>query len=220
MEPLISPTPATWQHRRLDEVCTVQSGPGGSVLKAADRVASGIPVINTADIGDGHTTSTPPFMVSRDKARRLRRYELAEGDILLARLRATTSHALITPAESWWLMGSSTIRIRVTDAARSALLPRYLSCYLRHPSVHEFLTRQIKQGLVPSLTSEIVSRLPLALPPLEIQNRVVEVAQAIHDKIQAHEQVIQTTRQLRDALIPQLVSGEVPNDDVSFPGRP
>ncbi|MEH1128385.1 restriction endonuclease subunit S [Micromonospora sp. CPCC 206061] len=209
MEPLISPTPANWQHRRLDEVCTVQAGPGGSVLKAADRVASGIPVVNTTDISDGRITSTPAYMVSRDKARRLDRYELAEGDILLARLRATTSHALITTAESRWLMGSSTIRIRVTDAARSALLPCYLDCYLRHPSVHDFLTGQIQQGVVPSLTSEIVSRLPLALPPLEIQNIVVKVAAAIHDKIQAHEQVIQAARQLRDALIPQLVSGEV-----------
>jgi len=97
----------------------------------------------------------------------------------------------------------------VTDAALSALLPHYLDCYLRHPSVHEFLTRQIQQGLVPSHTSEIFRRLPLALPPLEIQNSVVEVAAAIHDKIQAHKQVIQAARQLRDALIPQLVSGEV-----------
>ncbi|AXH93548.1 restriction endonuclease subunit S [Micromonospora aurantiaca] len=209
MEPLISSTPANWQHRRLDEICTVQAGPGGSLLKAADRVAFGTPVVNTTDITDGRITPTPTYMVSRDKARSLDRYELAEGDILLARLRATTSHAVVTEAESRWLMGSSTIRICVTAAARSALLPHYLSCYLRHPSVHEFLTRQIQQGVVPSLTKEVVSRLPLALPPLEIQNSVVEVAAAVQDKIQAHEQVIHAARQLRDALIPQLVSGEL-----------
>ncbi|GAB3152809.1 hypothetical protein GCM10027290_44290 [Micromonospora sonneratiae] len=206
---MISPTPDNWQHRRLDELCTVQSGPGGSILKATDRVAFGIPVIKTVDIGDGRITAAPPFMVGEEKARRLDRYRLAEDDILLARLRATTSHALITSVESGWLMGGSTIRVRVTEAAGSELLPRYLSCYLRHPSVHEFLTRQIKQGLVPSFTSTIVGGLPLALPPLEIQRRVVEVAQAIHDKIEAHEQIIHATRELGGALIPRLVSGEV-----------
>lgn len=209
MEPLISPTPADWQHLRLDEVCTVQAGPGGSVLKAADRVASGIPVVRTKNISDGRIAPTPTYMVGSDTARHLDRYALAEGDILIARLRSTISHVVITAAESQWLMGSSTIRIRVTDEARSALLPHYLGCYLRHPSVHEFLARQIQQGLVPSITSRTVNGLPLALPPLEIQKSVVEVAAAMRDKIETHERVIQATRQLRDTLIPQLVSGEV-----------
>ena len=75
--------------------------------------------------------------------------------------------------------------------------------------MHEFLTQVTQQGLMPSLNVEIVGRLPLALPPLHIQTAVVEVAQAMQDKIKAHEDIIQTTLQLRDALIPQLVSGEV-----------
>ncbi|MFB9335187.1 restriction endonuclease subunit S [Actinoplanes octamycinicus] len=53
-----------------------------------------------------------------------------------------------------------------------------------HPAVLEFLGQQVKQGIQPSLTQGSFRKLPIALPPVDIQQEVAEVAQAFRTKIE------------------------------------
>ncbi|MDG4791117.1 restriction endonuclease subunit S [Micromonospora sp. WMMD1102] len=106
-------------------------------------------------------------------------------------------------------MGGSTIRIQVTKPARGVLLPFYLHCYLMHPTVLEFLGQQVKQGVQPSLTQGSLRNLPIALPPMDIQREIAEVAQAFRNKIEAPERVAGLTRQLYQQVVPQMVANEM-----------
>ncbi|MEV4494560.1 restriction endonuclease subunit S [Micromonospora arborensis] len=210
MEPLISPTPDNWTHRRLGDLCLIHGGPSGSDLNAGDRDAEGIAVINTVDISDGRVSDTPKTRISPEALRRLsRRYGLAVGDVLLARLSGRINHVIIGEREAGMLMGGSTIRIQVTVPARGVLLPIYLHCYLMHPTVLEFLGQQVKQGVQPSLTQSSLRNLPIALPPMDIQREIAEVAQAFRNKIEAHERVAGLTRQLYKQVVPQMVANEM-----------
>lgn len=220
MDSLIGPIPDSWRHQRIDDYCEVNAGPGGSMLKREDKVVSGVPVVNVGDIDDGRIKGTPAIAVSQRAADRLDVYRLAEDDILLIRIRSTTKHALVTSAQARWLMGSSSIRIRIPAGSRWDISPKYLSCYLRHPSVQEFLTQLTHQGILPNLTVDTVTKLPLVLPPLETQIAIVEVARAAEDKIQMHENIARTTQHLRDALLPQLLSGEVTAGPDQWPPAP
>lgn len=209
MEPLISPTPDNWTHRRLDDLCRINGGPSGSDLNAGDHDADGIAVINTVDISDGRVSDTPKTRISPAAMRRLSRYELAVGDVLLARLSGRINHVIIGEREAGMLMGGSTIRIKLTEAARTVLLPYYLHCYLMHPVVLEFLGQQVKQGIQPSLTQSSLKNLPIALPPMDIQQEIAEVAQAFRHKIEAHERVVRLTRELYKQVVPQIVANEM-----------
>jgi len=209
MESLISPTPDAWTQYRLDDLCHIRGGPSGSDLKANDRVPDGIAVINTADIGDGCVPNTPKTMVSAEAAQRLSRYRLAIGDVLLARLRGKISHVIIGEREDGMLMGGSTIRVQVTEQARRILLPSYLHCYLMHPSVLEFLGQQVKHGIQPSLTQREIRNLPIAVPPVDVQHEIADVAQAFRNKIEVHEQIVRLTRQLYKQVVPQMVANEM-----------
>lgn len=209
MEPLISPIPDNWTHRRLDDLCLIHGGPSGSDLNAGDRDAEGIAVINTVDISDGRVSYTPKTRISPEAVRRLSRYKLAVGDVLLARLSGRIDHVIIGQREAGMLMGGSTIRIQVTEPARGVLLPFYLHCYLMHPAVLEFLGQQVKQGVQPSLTQSSLRNLPIALPPMDIQREIAEVAQAFRNKIEAHERVAGLARQLYKQVVPQMVANEM-----------
>lgn len=209
MEPLISPTPDNWTHRRLDDLCRINGGPSGSDLNAGDHDADGIAVINTIDINDGRVTGTPRTRIKPEVARRLSRYQLAVGDVLLARLSGRINHVIIGEREAGMLMGGSTIRIQVTEPARTVLLPYYLNCYLMHPAVLEFLGQQVKKGIQPSLTQSSLKNLPIALPPMETQQEIAEVAQALRHKIEAHERVVGLTRELYKQVVPQMVANEM-----------
>ncbi|GIF37478.1 restriction endonuclease subunit S [Actinoplanes xinjiangensis] len=209
MERLISPTPDNWTHRRLDDLCRINGGASGSDLNAGDHDADGIAVINTIDINDGRVSDTPRTRISLEAARRLSRYQLAVGDILLPRLSERINHVIIGEREAGMLMGGSTIRIQVTETARTVLLPYYLHCYLMHPAVLEFLGQQVKQGIQPSLTQGSLKNLPVSLPPMYIQQEIAEVARAFRNKIEAHERVVGLTRELCKQVVPQMVANEM-----------
>lgn len=209
MEPLISPVPDNWTHHRLDELCLIHGGPSGSELNAGDHDADGIAVINTVDISDSRVSDTPKTRISPEAVRRLSRYRLTVGDVLLARLSGRVNHAIIGEREAGMLMGGSTIRVQVKETARTIVLPFYLHCYLMHPAVLEFLGQQVKQGVQPSLTQSSLKNLPIALPPMDIQREIAKVAQAFRNKIEAHERVAGLTRQLHEQVVPQMVGNEM-----------
>jgi restriction endonuclease S subunit len=67
----------------------------------------------------------------------------------------------------------------------------------------------VKQGIQPSLTQSSLKNLPIALPPMDIQQEIAEVAQAFRQKIEAHERVVGLTRELYKKVVPQMVTNEM-----------
>jgi len=62
-----------------------QTGPFGTVLKASSYVAKGTPIINPVNMVNGKlVTSDGPFL-SEEECKRLSRYKMQQGDIILGR---------------------------------------------------------------------------------------------------------------------------------------
>jgi hypothetical protein len=206
MDTLIGRVPDSWRTTRLDACCQLQPGPAGTTLKAADHVIGGVPVVTAKDIGNRRVSPAPGVSVTARTAERLRRYQLVEGDILLVRIGDTTRHAEVAAAQGGWLMGGSCIRVR----AYTDVTPAYLSCYLTHPSVREWLAQHTRRGVLPTISAGTVATLPLVLPPANVQQTVIDVVRAVDHKIQVHEDIVLTTRALRNLLLPHLLSGDLP----------
>ncbi|MFW2054543.1 hypothetical protein [Acinetobacter baumannii] len=62
---------------------------------------------------------------------------------------------------------------------------------------------------VPSLNRNHVHGLEIQLPPEKLVNEYEEIAQDWMLKVKANKHQIQTLEQLRDTLLPKLMSGEV-----------
>ncbi|MEV4539807.1 restriction endonuclease subunit S [Asanoa sp. NPDC049518] len=203
MDTLIGEVPDAWSARRLEDCCEVQSGPSGSVLTRSENVTGGVPVVKAGDVGPDGIALDPSASIGPATAERLRKYRLESGDIVLVRIGQTSRHALATDEHRGWLLGSSCIRVRVLRD----VLPAYLSCYLTHPAVKEWLAGNTNRGVLPTVNTSKIGSLPLVLPPLAVQESVVEVAKLIDAKIRAHRKVVEATGMLRDLLLPRLIAG-------------
>ncbi|MFI5906995.1 restriction endonuclease subunit S [Dactylosporangium sp. NPDC051541] len=203
MDSLIGQLPDGWQVRTVKACCQVISGPSGTTLSRSAHVSNGIPVLNATDIGP-HGIIRPEFTVSEATAQRLARYELARADVVFVRVGLTTRHATVADDQAGWLLGGSCVRIRVVQG----LLPGYLPCYLSHPAVREWVADHTRPGVKPSVNNAIIGALPLVIPPVAVQQDILEVASAIDTKIRAHEDVIRGARELRELLLPRLIAGE------------
>ena len=80
------------------------TGPFGSALHKSDYVSEGIPVVNPADIIQGHVVAGK--MVSPLTRDRLSSYVLASGDFIIGRRGEMGRAAIITDDEDGWLCGT------------------------------------------------------------------------------------------------------------------
>ncbi|MGH3939088.1 MAG: restriction endonuclease subunit S [Pseudonocardiaceae bacterium] len=205
MDSLIGEIPDDWHQIRLDECCDLQPGPGGSAITSADRVIGGVPVISARDIQNGRIDPAPAVSVHPATAQRHDRYQLLEGDVLVVRVGGLR-HARVDRAHEGWLTGSSCLRIRPqTDDFE----PGYLDCYLRHPSVRDWLAQQFRSSIVSTTTPARIAALPVVLPPHRLQRAIIDITDTLHNKIEIHEEIIRTTHALRNLLIPKMLTGHL-----------
>ncbi len=208
MDTLIGLVPDDWRVRTLGECYEVTSGPSGSVLKTADYVRDGIPVVRAANIGDGIIRDATRT-VSAETAERLDRYRLSPGDIVLVRIGVTTRFTTVSDEHAGWVLGGSGLRLRVRPGPERPE-PGYLACYLAQPAVQGWLSDQTRHGVRSTLRAETLSKLPLVVPPKAVQKGIIATAQAIEAKINAHEEVIRATKALRGLLLQQVLTNAVP----------
>jgi restriction endonuclease S subunit len=152
-------------------------------------------------------------MVEPALVEKLSRYRLAAGDIVCARTGELARHALVNTEHEGWLFGTGCLRLR----PHATISPQYLAYYLGHPAVREWIKRNATGSAIPSLSTRILSALPVVLPPATTQSAIAEVLQALDAKITIHDQISRTTAALRDSLLPLLVTGSIPLPD---PGHP
>lgn len=71
------------------------------------------------------------------------------------------------------------------------------------------LDRMNTDAAVPGLNRNNVYRLPVAWSPVELRNAFDRVAKALRDRLFANNQESQTLENIRDSLLPKLLSGEL-----------
>jgi hypothetical protein len=76
-------------------------------LRDSDYLPDGVPVVMAGGIGDGGIAPDLKKRVSDSTVRRLDRYQLKRGDILLVRVGDTKRFDTVTGKEAGWLMGDT-----------------------------------------------------------------------------------------------------------------
>ncbi|WP_410093460.1 restriction endonuclease subunit S [Streptomyces sp. ME109] len=189
----------------LGSLCEVTAGPSGSLLDSLHDGPDGVPVLSPPDLADNRTVDTRRLRrVSQNEARRLARFALQGGDVLIVRQGALGRLALIDQAHAGWLYGSSCLRIRPW---RDRILPEYLAAYLSHPPVQRVILNQALPGTVPSLNSAMLRELLITVPSMDRQDAVAEVLRDIDAQIQIQRQMADRLDALRPAIFGELIQG-------------
>ncbi|MDC9525953.1 restriction endonuclease subunit S [Pseudoalteromonas sp. Angola-30] len=196
--------PEGWEWVRFASISNeVATGPFGSMIHKRDYIENGVPLINPSHMINSKIKEDLAITVNKDKANELRSYKLFENDIVMARRGEMGRCALVTKREEGWLCGTGSFVLRFNRIlSREYILLMFKTNYVRG-----YLGGESIGTTMTNLNHGILNKMPLLLPPLEEQHRIVAKVDeliALCDQLQARLTDAQTTKfHLTDAIVEQ-----------------
>ena len=162
--------PESWKWVRFSELMlSMSTGPFGSMLHKADYIENGIPLVNPANIVNGTIIPSSKMMVSAETRTRLNSYILHSGMIVMGRRGEMGRCAVITEKEDGWLCGTGSFFMEPAVC----LFVEYLSRFFSTPYAKQYLGGESIGTTMSNLNHTILSKIPVPLPPLAEQKRIV-----------------------------------------------
>ncbi|HEY7341336.1 MAG TPA: restriction endonuclease subunit S [Ktedonobacterales bacterium] len=176
----------------------LKTGPFGTQLHASDYVECGVPVINVRNLGFGNVREEQLEYIASETVNRLASHLLQANDIVFGRKGAVERHAFISPKYDGWFQGSDCLRLRVCSPI---IEPRFLSyCFLTERHKRWMINQCSHGATMASLNQDIISRIPLSLPPLPIQRKIAAILSAYDDLIENNTRRIALLEAMAQAL--------------------
>lgn len=179
------------------------AGPSGSLIRAADHVDAGIPVVMPKDLtGNGFSMAGLKYIAER-QAEGLNRFRLHSGDVVLARRGELGRCAVVRAEQHGWICGTGCFVLRPP----AQLDPDYFAAYLRRPEVRAWLeARSTGSMALKTISLSVLGQLRVVLPDLGRQ-RVIADAMS---RLDQHEQLVREQLALTGKIRAHALAGIVP----------
>lgn len=128
------------------------------------------------------------------------KYKLVNGDIVFARIGATTGKSYIIKNPPKAVFASYLIRVRT----KSKLLSDYLIYFFNSDYYWKQINSQKGNNLKGGVNGSILSDLKIIVPPLPEQRKIAYVLSTVQKAIEQQDKLIKTTTELKKALMQKL----------------
>jgi len=191
--------PKDWDVVRLDELGELQYGYTASAIDKD----TGKKLLRITDIGDyGQVVwkNVPHCEISQSN---YKKYKLSIGDILFARIGATTGKSTYINKEINGVFASYLIRFKPLVPNLSTEFLYYCTqSNLYWNQVHRKKEGQLKKGL----NAKILAGLIFPLPPLPEQQKIAEILSTVDEAIEKVDDSIEKTKRLKNGLMCELLT--------------
>jgi type I restriction enzyme S subunit len=185
------------------------TGPFGSMLHKSDYVEDGVPVINPQNIIDGALLPLKSTMVSEETRRRLEKYCLRKGDIVIARRGEMGRCGIVEERQKGWLCGTGSMIIRLNNTVSI----KYITLLLQSSKVRRRLEGDAVGTTMSNLNQGILLGVTFQLPSLDKQNSIVSELDALSEETQRLESIYQqklaALDELKKSILHQAFSGQL-----------
>jgi type I restriction enzyme S subunit len=147
--------------------------------------------------------TSPAELFGVDAPSRARK-EIQENDVLFATVRPTLRRIAIVPAELNGAIASTGYCVLRSDLQQ--LDPRFLYFYLLTDHFNSRMAGLERGVSYPAVSDSDVTNSRIPLPPLPEQKAISHSLSAVQRAIEAQEHIIQTTTELKQALMQKLFS--------------
>lgn len=163
--------PAGWEWVRFSNLMlSFSTGPFGTMLHKSDYVQDGIPLVNPANIVGEDIVPSKKMMVSADTAERLNAYRLESGMLVMGRRGEMGRCAVVSERHAGWLCGTGSFFMRPAIS----LCVDYLLIFFSTSYAKKYLEGESVGSTMNNLNHKILMSIPVPLPPLAEQQRIVE----------------------------------------------
>ncbi len=188
-----------WKEYKLGEIADVQTGPFGSQLHMSDYQKEGTPIITVEHLGDNRIIHNNLPLVGEEDKNRLKKYVLAEGDIVFSRVGSVDRRAYVSAKEEGWMFSGRCLRVRPSQKADA----KFLSYYFGLEDFKETIRRIAVGATMPSINTTILSNVVISLPPLDTQRRIAAILSSLDDKIDLLHRENATMEKMAETLFKQ-----------------
>ncbi|MBE9395900.1 restriction endonuclease subunit S [Pontibacterium sp. N1Y112] len=183
------------------------TGPFGSALKKSEHQESGVPVWGIESIKHGRFTHRNKIFVSSEKAKELKAFNAAPGDLIISRSGTIDEICTIPAGTENGLISTNLLRVSLLD---SIVMPEYF-CFIFKGN--DFVLERLEQLCAGTtrlfLNQSILKSLIFPVPPLEEQHRIVTkvnelftLCDQLKDRLQQnqHTQLLLTDTLIQESL--------------------
>jgi len=184
-----------WKVEPLARVCE----PPQYGFTASAEEQGNVRFLRITDITDsGVKWPTVPFCEC--PAELLNKYLLASGDIVFARIGATTGKSYLISNPPPCVFASYLIRVR----AKEEIDPAFLSQFFRSVAYWRQVDAQKNANLKKGVSGSLLKTLIVPVPPVAEQRKIAGVLGLVQRAIEQQERLIALTTELKKALLHQL----------------
>lgn len=192
--------PKGWEVKRLDEIALKKSESFN--FKNKEEVV----FVNTGDVQEGRFLHSN--QVSKKGLPGQAKKAIAKGDILYSEIRPKNKRfAYVNFDSEDYVVSTKFMIINPKDNILSKLLYRILTMQSTVDNLNSIA--EGRSGTFPQITFDAISDIEFVLPPISVQQKFQEIVSPLEMNQDELYLENQTLTQLRDTLLPKLISGEV-----------
>lgn len=200
----------SWEKVKLGDISvSIQTGPFGSQLHQSDYSDSGIPVVMPKDLINGKISEESVARVSREHVERLGKHKIQEGDILYSRRGDVGKCAFVSEFEIGWLCGTGCLRVSIDKKKAES---KFVFYQLQKSETVGWLINHAVGSTMLNLNTSILSSVPIDLPTIDVQRKIVDVLSAYDNLIENNQKQIKLLEEAAQRLYKEWFV------DLRFPG--
>lgn len=200
-----------WESKTLGEISlSIQTGPFGSQLHQSDYTDEGTPVVMPKDLVNGTISEESIARVSKEHVERLEKHKIQEGDILYSRRGDVGRCAFTSEREVGWLCGTGCLKVRV-DIEK--VEPKFVFYQLQKAETIGWVVNHAVGSTMLNLNTSILSAVPVDIPEIEIQRKIVSILAAYNELIENNQKQIKLLEEAAQRLYKEWFV------DLHFPGH-
>jgi len=207
----IGKIPKEWEAKKLGDIGIFQYG----VTTSAKDKDTGVKFLRITDIKKDGTIdwSTVPYCEINESE--LKKYKLNTGDVLFARIGATTGKTCFVDVPARAVAGSYLIKFE--PFSDNIIYTKFLYYYAQS-GIYWSQVNRIKEGrLKKGLNTELLKNLKLPFPyDLREQRKIAEILTTVDEAIQKTDDIIAKTESLKKGLMQELLTKGIEHKEFKF----
>jgi type I restriction enzyme S subunit len=192
-----------WEVVPLESFFDFLEGPG---IRNWQYTETGTPFINIRLINNGDIDVSKANYISNEEANgKYSHFHLKEGDMVVSTSGTLGKTAIVRKYHLPLILNTSVIRFRPKDENNYSFMYQYLKSKLFQEHLESLASGSVQANFGPTH----LKAMKIQKPSLDALKSYSAKADPLYSKLKSNQTQIRTLTQLRDTLLPKLMSGEV-----------